>query len=102
MAQFISHHDDGKLLATWAFACRYRLDTVLKSVEAEIRTFPLKITGELDEALRYVSSLPSSSTDLGLRSLMSLLHSTTKSWEDLSTTLHDKCDEVKQKWERKR
>jgi hypothetical protein len=103
ITQFISHHEDQKLLEVWGFACRYRLESAVKGVEAEMQSRGRRITGakrkhgeeyqlELNEAVRYVSSLPSSSADVGLSSLMRLLHRTTQSWAKLATELRARID----------
>jgi hypothetical protein len=111
LRQFISHHEGGKVVATWAFACRYRLESAVKAVEAEVQTGrlrmtckvdkngmvmtgsePMQLQPKLDEAVRYVSSLPSSSADVGLASLMRLLHNTSQTWADLATELRAKTD----------
>jgi hypothetical protein len=105
LTQFISHHEDQNLLAVWAFACHYRLQSALKSVEAEMLSRPLRITGGkpkqgveyqqgLDEAVRCVSSIPSSSSDVGLSSLMRLLYRTDQGWGNLATELHAKIDKA--------
>jgi hypothetical protein len=94
LAQFIAYHDNGNIVATWAFACRYRLESVLTKVEAKIQSRPLQMTSDLEAATAYASGLPSSSADLGLCSLMRMLHYTGQHWSRLATDLDGKSDVI--------
>jgi hypothetical protein len=62
------------MLATWAFACRYRFESVMKRLEENIQGDPSGTLMSLEEATRYVTGLPSASMDLGCTSLMHMLY----------------------------
>jgi hypothetical protein len=75
--RFMTHHENGTPLATWAFACRYHLKSVLESVEAALLGDPHQMLRTREEAAGYAASLPASSVDVGCGSLMPMLHSVT-------------------------
>ncbi len=75
--RFMSHNENGIPLATWAFACRYHLTSVLDNVEAVLLGDPLQMLRTREEAAVYAASLPASSVDVGCGSLMRMLHSVT-------------------------
>jgi hypothetical protein len=92
LAQFMSHNGgSGNILPTWTFACRYRLEKVLKGVERFAGVHGIDLTSDLADAIDRASSLPSSSTDLALCSLMRVLHTTHANWGKLATALHEVC-----------
>jgi hypothetical protein len=76
---FNEHLDKFNIAATWAFACRYRLESVLKSVESKIEAGLHYELLEYGRGLdRYALDLPSSSSDLALCSLTRMLLAITK------------------------
>jgi hypothetical protein len=106
LTQFISHLDNG-VTAAWAFACRYRLEPVLKEVEARIQSGLPSTLGEVDVALQYAANLPASSSDLGCSSLMRMLHETsTKSHllqskqDKLSRAVRENSNEIRMSMEK--
>ncbi len=74
------------MMATCAFACRYRLESVLSDVEARIQAEPRATLGGLEEATTYAASLPASSADVGLASLMRVLHTTSSTVRPAAAT----------------
>ncbi len=83
-------------MATWAFACGYRLESVLKEVEARIQAEPRATLGSVEEATTYAASLPSSSADVGLASLMRMLHVTSTVISPATQhTLREKCSKIR-------
>jgi hypothetical protein len=91
---FISHNEDGNLMATWAFACRYRLEPVMEKLEVKITAQPLQMVTGLDRAISYAASLPSSSAALAISSLTRMLHNTSKSLVKLATGVQEDGDEI--------
>ncbi len=91
LTQFISYHERGNLIATWAFACRYRLEPVLKQVEAKIQARPLQTLEGLED---YAGSLPASAADLGISSTMRMLQTTTRNWSQLARAVKARCERV--------
>jgi hypothetical protein len=79
--QFDVHLDNGNIGATWAFACRYRLESLLKEVECKIEARPKYELVEYGKGLdQYALSLPALSSDLALCSLSRLLLGVTAKW----------------------
>jgi hypothetical protein len=94
LKDFISHNDDGELMATWAFACRYRLKPIMEKLEEEIQSSPQQMARGLDTALSYTASLPSSSAHLAVTSLTRMLHNTSKSLVKLASGLQTDGEKV--------
>jgi hypothetical protein len=86
LADFTSLHENGNTMETWAFACRYRLESVLKGVEAERHSLPFSMLCGRDEGVQYACGLPSSSADLALASLARMLHDASQKLFDRGTS----------------
>jgi hypothetical protein len=82
---FIHHHEENPSLTTWEFACRYRLESVVKGVEEHIQDHPFKNKWYIEDTIRCATGLPSSSTDLAMCSMARMLHTSNKKWAKLQT-----------------
>lgn len=85
---FIKYHESGDIGATWAFACRYRLESVLKQVECKIQACPLTAMHCLEH---NALNLPASSADSVASSLARMLVNIGNSWAKMTDALraHD-------------
>jgi hypothetical protein len=91
LRNFTSHLGGVDMGPAWAFACRYRLKSVLRLVEQQIQIGSLQtLTGLEGHAL----SLPPSSTDMVISSLARMALGFRNLWDNMANELEAKSEEV--------
>jgi hypothetical protein len=71
-SDFLNHHN-ADLWFTWAYACRYHVESILKSVEARMMQLPSETFNDMAKATDCAANLPSSSAHAACSSLLRLL-----------------------------